>query len=173
MTLPQIAIVGRPNVGKSSLLNRMARQHVSIVAPEPGVTRDRVSSVIEIDAPLNSPPGTAGKLVEIFAPGRGPVVVLTLKGFLTKHGGEGQLLAESEEKDRSLLEIQRLAAGVQLKAEGDALKALERLYGKAAGLPEETWGPLTRSAAPGDPEAVKAEAAAVLATIERQLGPIE
>ena len=42
MTLPQIAIVGRPNVGKSSLLNRLARRRVSIVAAEPGVTRDRV-----------------------------------------------------------------------------------------------------------------------------------
>jgi GTP-binding protein len=65
MTLPQIAIVGRPNVGKSSLLNRLARQQVSIVAPEPGVTRDRVSAVIEIDAPLDSPPGTPGRLAEI------------------------------------------------------------------------------------------------------------
>ncbi|MHC4320284.1 MAG: GTPase, partial [Planctomycetota bacterium] len=65
MPLPQIAIVGRPNVGKSSLLNRLARQQVSIVAPEPGVTRDRVSAVIEVDAPLDSPPGTPSKLAEV------------------------------------------------------------------------------------------------------------
>jgi GTP-binding protein len=69
MPLPQIAIVGRPNVGKSSLLNRLARQQVSIVAPEPGVTRDRVSAVIEVDAPLDSPPGTPGKLAEIMDTG--------------------------------------------------------------------------------------------------------
>ncbi|TVQ31108.1 MAG: ribosome biogenesis GTPase Der [Phycisphaeraceae bacterium] len=50
MPLPRIAIVGRPNVGKSSLLNMLARANVSIVDPTPGVTRDRVSSVIELPA---------------------------------------------------------------------------------------------------------------------------
>ena len=42
-----VAIVGRPNVGKSSLLNMLARRRVSIVDPTAGVTRDRVSVVIE------------------------------------------------------------------------------------------------------------------------------
>ena len=65
MTLPQIAIVGCPNVGKSSLLNRLARQRVSIVAPEPGVTRDRVSAVIELDPPTESPKGTPSRLAEV------------------------------------------------------------------------------------------------------------
>ena len=44
-----MAIVGRPNVGKSSLLNLLARQRISIVAPTPGVTRDRVTAVCELD----------------------------------------------------------------------------------------------------------------------------
>ena len=39
---PVIAIVGRPNVGKSTLLNAFSRSLVSIVEPTPGVTRDRV-----------------------------------------------------------------------------------------------------------------------------------
>ena len=47
MPIPSVAIVGRPNVGKSSLLNAMARRRVSIVEPTAGVTRDRVSFFIK------------------------------------------------------------------------------------------------------------------------------
>ncbi|HSQ56238.1 MAG TPA: ribosome biogenesis GTPase Der [Gemmata sp.] len=48
MSLPIVAIVGRPNVGKSSLFNWLAGRRISIVDPTAGVTRDRVSTVIEI-----------------------------------------------------------------------------------------------------------------------------
>jgi GTP-binding protein len=42
-----VAIVGRPNVGKSSLFNWLAGRRISIVDPTAGVTRDRVSTVVE------------------------------------------------------------------------------------------------------------------------------
>src|SRR3954453_2014491 len=42
--MPVISIVGRPNVGKSSLLNALARKRISIVQDMPGVTRDRIST---------------------------------------------------------------------------------------------------------------------------------
>jgi len=49
MGLPTVAIIGRPNVGKSSLLNALAGEMISIVEPTAGVTRDRVSVFININ----------------------------------------------------------------------------------------------------------------------------
>ena len=48
MPLAIVAIVGRPNVGKSALFNWLAGRRISIVDPTAGVTRDRVSTVIQI-----------------------------------------------------------------------------------------------------------------------------
>jgi GTP-binding protein len=42
----QVAIIGRPNVGKSTLLNRLAGEERSIVSPIPGTTRDSVDTVV-------------------------------------------------------------------------------------------------------------------------------
>lgn len=48
MALPVVAIIGRPNVGKSSLLNAISGRMISIVEPTAGVTRDRVSTIVDV-----------------------------------------------------------------------------------------------------------------------------
>ncbi len=60
--IPRVVIVGRPNVGKSSMLNLLAGRRVSIVDPTAGVTRDRVSHAVTL-------PGEPPRVVELIDTG--------------------------------------------------------------------------------------------------------
>src|SRR5579862_6152315 len=64
LMLPKIVIVGRPNVGKSSLFNALAGRMVSIVDPTAGVTRDRVSATIELPPEIRGKPARFIELID-------------------------------------------------------------------------------------------------------------
>ncbi|MGB6831487.1 MAG: GTPase, partial [Terracidiphilus sp.] len=62
-----VAIVGRPNVGKSTLLNALTGEKVAIVTAKPQTTRNRILGVVE--APTRKGTQTAAQIVFVDTPG--------------------------------------------------------------------------------------------------------
>lgn len=110
MPIPRIAIVGRPNVGKSSLLNMLAAEKVSIVDDMPGVTRDRVSVIVELAPPA-----------ELFTPGE-PEPKAKPAEFVDT-GGFGVYVAEGARYDDAGKDLAKLTDSIEWQigeAVGDA-----------------------------------------------------
>lgn len=139
MPIPRIAIVGRPNVGKSSLMNMLAGAKVSIVDPTPGVTRDRVTSLIELPPPDDRPSDPV-KLVEVTD--TGGYGVYTAEGARFDDAGEdlsqltgaieGQIAAAAERADLVLFLVDA-QSGITALDETVAKLLRERLLGGRKG----------------------------------------
>ncbi len=69
MRKPLVALVGRPNVGKSALFNRLVGQRKAVVSEVPGTTRDRLFGEVEWNGTLFNVVDTGG--LEIYQPKRG------------------------------------------------------------------------------------------------------
>jgi GTP-binding protein len=103
--LPRIAIIGRPNVGKSSLFNRLAGRRISIVDPTPGVTRDRVTYTIEVPPPEDAPDGEP-RYAE-----------------LVDTGGYGVYMAEGKRFDDAGEDLSRLTGAIEAQIRAAAEEA--------------------------------------------------
>jgi ribosome-associated GTPase EngA len=114
----EVAIIGRPNVGKSTLLNRMVGEDRSIVSPVPGTTMDTVDTEVEHDGHLYRLVDTAGirrkakttlvaeKLSVVMARRgleRCDVALLIVDGEQGVTQGDAQIASYAEESGRSVI----------------------------------------------------------------------
>jgi GTPase len=116
----EIAIIGRPNVGKSTLLNRMAGEERSIVSPIPGTTMDSVDTDVKHDGRLYRFVDTAGirrkgktklvaeKLSVVMARRgleRADVALLVVDGEQGVTQGDATIASYAEESGRSVIVV--------------------------------------------------------------------
>jgi GTPase len=114
----EIAIIGRPNVGKSTLLNRLAGEERSIVSPIPGTTMDNVDTDVEHDGKMYRFVDTAGirrkgkttlvaeKLSVVMARRgleRADVAILVIDGELGVTQGDATIASYAEQSGRSVI----------------------------------------------------------------------
>jgi GTP-binding protein len=114
----EIAIIGRPNVGKSTLLNRLAGEERSIVSPIPGTTMDNVDTDVEHDGKWYRFVDTAGirrkgkttlvaeKLSVVMARRgleRADVAILVIDGELGVTQGDATIASHAEQSGRSVI----------------------------------------------------------------------
>ena len=135
----EIAIIGRPNVGKSTLLNRMAGEERSIVSPVPGTTMDTVDIEVTRDAHVYRFVDTAGirrkgktnlvaeKLSVVMARRgleRADVALLVVDSEQGVTQGDAQIASYAEESGRSVIIVMNkwdLAAEAARKAAAAAV----------------------------------------------------
>jgi GTPase len=127
-----VAIVGRPNVGKSTLLNRLLGQKIAIVSPKPQTTRNRItgirtrsdSQVLYVDTPgLHQPRGKLGEFM-----------VATITQALEEVDG-AVLVAEATERPTTLDEPALAALGAVTAPVLLALNKIDLLPDKRRLLP--------------------------------------
>jgi GTP-binding protein len=122
--LPIVAIVGRPNVGKSTLFNRYAGYRRALVEDTPGVTRDRIAEVVEVAGRHVLLVDTAGldpdpdSPIEGAVQGQARAAVAGADAILFVVDGRAGMLPQEQELARELLRADRPVAVAVNKVDG-------------------------------------------------------
>lgn len=142
----EIAIIGRPNVGKSTLLNRLVGEERSIVSPVPGTTMDTVDTELRRDGRVYRFVDTAGirrkgktnlvaeKLSVVMARRgleRADVALLVVDSELGVTQGDAQIASYAEESGRSVIVVMNkwdLATEAARKATASGARVGTHLY---------------------------------------------
>lgn len=104
MPKPVLAIVGRPNVGKSSFFNRLVGEQVAIVEDQPGTTRDRIYGTAEWNGVEFTVIDTGGMVLGSMAePGTGPQGEVTEEDIMQRTREQAE--AAIEEADAILFMV--------------------------------------------------------------------
>ena len=124
MTLPTVAILGRPNVGKSTLFNRLVGRRQAIVDDTPGVTRDRIEGVCRLarrefrvidtaGLDVGSPESLAGRLREQAMQGlaEAAVGVFVIDGRLGVTAADQDLADELRRQRKTVLLVANKCEG--------------------------------------------------------------
>src|SRR5215468_6826739 len=149
--ITEIAIIGRPNVGKSTLLNRMAGEERSIVSPIPGTTMDSVDTDVKCDGRMYRFVDTAGirrkgktklvaeKLSVVMARRgleRADVALLVVDGEQGVTQGDATIATYAEESGRSVIVVINkwdLAVEAARRAEDESARTAKGKEKRGAG----------------------------------------
>lgn len=184
---PVVAIVGAPNVGKSTLFNRLVGRRDALVTDEPGVTRDRIYGVVRSGASPYRLVDTGGlrwddvpfgaeillqaeaalneaRLVLFVVDGRAPTTALDLDvaAFLRKRGASVLLVAnkiDGPAQEAALHDLHRLGVGEAIGVSAEHGRGMEELADAIDGR--------LATAGTGDAEDAAAEEAIKVALVGR------
>jgi GTP-binding protein len=147
-TVVQVAIIGRPNVGKSTLLNQLAGAERSIVSAEPGTTRDAVDTVVQRGSKTYGFIDTAGirrkgktnliaeKLSVIMARKhleRADVALLVVDAAMGVTAGDATIAGYAQESGRSVIVVMNKWDLALEKAQGAVQEAQKQRVKQSRG----------------------------------------